>query len=103
VLPALIILQNKVDLVKQEQAEAQREQIKKFVAGTVADSAPIIPISAVLEINIDMVCEYIARIPIPTRNFAGLPRLIVIRSFDVNKPGKHFSSLAQKIHEQSSP
>ncbi|CAE7474341.1 EIF2S3 [Symbiodinium microadriaticum] len=93
-LPHIIILQNKVDLVKQEQAEAQHEQIRKFVAGTVADSAPIIPISAVLRYNIDMVCEYIARyIPIPTRNFMGLPRLIVIRSFDVNKPGEDVQSL----------
>jgi translation initiation factor 2 subunit 3 len=56
-LQNIIILQNKVDLVKQEQAEAQHEQIKKFVAGTVADSAPIIPISAVLRYNIDVVCE----------------------------------------------
>ena len=93
-LPHIIILQNKVDLVKMEQAEAQHEQIRKFVAGTVADSAPIIPISAVLRYNIDMVCEYIARhIPVPTRNFMGLPRLIVIRSFDVNKPGEDVQSL----------
>jgi len=93
-LPHIIILQNKVDLVKQEQAEAQHEQIKKFVAGTVADSAPIIPISAVLKYNIDMVCEYIARhIPVPARNFIGLPRLIVIRSFDVNKPGEEVQAL----------
>merc|ERR1712159_747061 len=55
----IIILQNKVDLVKQDQALAQHEQIRKFVAGTVADSAPIIPISAVLKYNIDVVCEYI--------------------------------------------
>mmetsp|Transcript_20526 Transcript_20526/g.29461 ORF Transcript_20526/g.29461 Transcript_20526/m.29461 type:complete len:498 (+) Transcript_20526:102-1595(+) len=93
-LPHIIILQNKVDLVKQEQAEAQHEQIKKFVAGTVAGNAPVIPISAVLRYNIDMVCEYIARyIPVPSRNFIGLPRLIVIRSFDVNKPGEDVQSL----------
>lgn len=93
-LPNIIIVQNKVDLVKQELAEQQHEQIKKFVAGTVADGAPIIPISAVLRYNIDVVCEYIARqIPVPKRNFIGLPRLIVIRSFDVNKPGEDVDSL----------
>jgi translation initiation factor 2 subunit 3 len=64
------------------------------VAGTVADSAPIIPISAVLRYNIDVVCEYIARqLPIPVRDFTSRPRLIVIRSFDVNKPGEDVSSL----------
>ena len=93
-LQNIIILQNKVDLVKPDQAEAQHEQIKNFVAGTVADSAPIIPISAVLRYNVDIVCEYIARyLPVPTRNFTGFPRLIVIRSFDVNKPGEDVASL----------
>ncbi len=93
-LKNIIILQNKVDLVKPDQAEVQHEEIKKFVAGTVADSAPIIPISAVKNYNIDVVCEYIARhIPIPPRNFTNYPRLIVIRSFDVNTPGTDVQSL----------
>jgi len=93
-LQNILILQNKVDLVKPEQAQAQYDQIKSFVAGTVADSAPIIPISAVLRYNIDVVCEYISRfIPIPIRNFTGIPRLIVIRSFDVNKPGEEVEHL----------
>jgi hypothetical protein len=34
-------------------------QIKAFVAGTVADSAPIIPISAQLKYNVDLVCRHI--------------------------------------------
>lgn len=56
----------KVDLVKHDQAMVQHEQIRKFVAGTVADNAPVIPISAVLKYNIDVVCEYIhCKIPIP--------------------------------------
>lgn len=93
-LKNIVILQNKVDLVKPPQAEEQYTQIKNFVAGTVADGAPIIPISAVLRYNIDVVCEYICRqIPIPKRNFTAYPRLIVIRSFDVNKPGEEVQSL----------
>jgi translation initiation factor 2 subunit 3 len=56
--------------------------------GTVAEGAPIIPISAQLKYNIEAVCEYIVKkIPIPVRNFTLPARLIVIRSFDVNKPG----------------
>lgn len=56
--------------------------------GTVADSAPVVPISAQLKYNIDVVCEYIIKkIPIPERNFVSPPNMIVIRSFDVNKPG----------------
>lgn len=93
-LKNIIILQNKVDIVKPTDAIEQKNQIENFVAGTVADKAPIIPISAVLKYNIDVVCEYIVRqIPIPVRNFTAYPRLIIIRSFDVNKPGEEVQSL----------
>jgi translation initiation factor 2 subunit 3 len=53
-----------------------------------------VPISAQLKYNIDAVNEYIVkRIPIPTRDFTSDPRLIVIRSFDVNKPGAEVDDL----------
>ena len=93
-LKNIIILQNKVDLVKMDAALAQQEQIRKFVVGTVADSAPILPISAVLKYNVDLVCEYLVhKIPVPVRDFTSVPRLIVIRSFDVNKPGQDVHDL----------
>ncbi|CAD7680025.1 unnamed protein product [Nyctereutes procyonoides] len=70
------------------QAKEQYEQILAFVQGTVAEGAPIIPISAQLKYNIEVVCEYIVKkIPVPLRDFTSEPRPIVIRSFDVNKPG----------------
>ncbi|CAH4034065.1 unnamed protein product [Pieris brassicae] len=87
-LKHILILQNKIDLVKEGQAKEQHEQIVKFVQGTVADGAPIIPISAQLKYNIEVLCEYITKkIPVPMRDFTSPPRMIVIRSFDVNKPG----------------
>lgn len=62
--------------------------------GTVAENSPIVPISAQLKYNIDAVNEYIVkRIPIPIRDFTSDPRLIVIRSFDVNKPGAEVDEL----------
>lgn len=46
-------------------------------AGTVAEGAPIIPISAQLKYNIEVVCEYIVKkIPVPVRDFISEPRLI---------------------------
>ncbi|OMJ27271.1 Eukaryotic translation initiation factor 2 subunit gamma [Smittium culicis] len=87
-LEHVIILQNKVDLVKEEQAKEHYDQILNFTKGTVASSAPVVPISAQLKYNTDAVIEYIVKkIPIPVRDFSSDPRLIVIRSFDVNKPG----------------
>ncbi|THG07809.1 hypothetical protein TEA_014440 [Camellia sinensis var. sinensis] len=87
-LQHIIILQNKVDLIQENVAINQHEAIQKFIQGTVADGAPVIPVSAQLKYNIDVVCEYIVKkIPIPERNFISPPNMIVIRSFDVNKPG----------------
>lgn len=85
---------NKVDLIREQQAEEHHQQILQFVKGTVADSAPIVPISAQLRYNIDAVTEYIVKhIPVPVRDFTSSPRLIVIRSFDVNKPGAEVDDL----------
>merc|ERR1719402_1864477 len=87
-LKHILILQNKIDLCRESQLREQYDQILRFIQGTVAEGAPVIPISAQLKLNIDVVCEYIMKkIPIPDRDFMAEPRLIVIRSFDVNKPG----------------
>ncbi|KAF8316406.1 eukaryotic translation initiation factor 2, subunit 3 gamma, 52kDa [Clavulina sp. PMI_390] len=93
-LENIIILQNKVDLIREEAALAQQKDIVAFVKGTVAESSPIVPISAQLKYNIDAINEYIIkRIPIPVRDFTSEPRLIVIRSFDVNRPGSEVDDL----------
>merc|ERR1712047_182405 len=87
-LKHILILQNKIDLIKEAQAQEQHEQILRFIEGTVAEGAPIIPISAQLKYNIEVVYEYIEKkIPVPLRDFTSEPHLIIIRSFDVNKPG----------------
>lgn len=87
-LSHIIILQNKIDLIQESAAANQHEQILRFIQGTIAEGAPVVPISAQLKYNIDVVCEYIVnKIPIPVRDFTSSPNMIVIRSFDVNKPG----------------
>jgi translation initiation factor 2 subunit 3 len=93
-LKHILILQNKIDLIRDTQAKDQYQEILKFVQGTVAEGAPVIPISAQLKYNIEVVCEYITKnIPVPLRDFTSEPRLIVIRSFDVNKPGAEVDDL----------
>uniref|UniRef100_A0A2K6M191 protein-synthesizing GTPase n=1 Tax=Rhinopithecus bieti TaxID=61621 RepID=A0A2K6M191_RHIBE len=86
-----LILQNKIDLLKGSQ------QILAFVQGTVAEGTPI-PISAQLKYNIEVVCEYIVKkIPVPPRDFTSESQLIVIRFFDVNKPGCEVDDLKRGI------
>ena len=79
-LKHVLILQNKIDLIRDTQAQEQHEQILRFIEGTVAEGAPIIPISAQLKYNIEVVCEYIEKkIPVPIRDFTSDPHLIIIR------------------------
>jgi translation initiation factor 2 subunit 3 len=48
-----------------------------LILGTNAEAAPIIPISAQFNCNIDVVCDYIVRkIPVPLRDFTSKPRMI---------------------------
>ena len=84
----IVIAQNKVDLVDREQAVENHEQIQEFVEGTVAEDAPIVPISAQRDVNVDLLIETIEEeIPTPERDPDADARLQVARSFDINRPG----------------
>jgi translation initiation factor 2 subunit 3 len=88
-LKNIIIIQNKIDIVlKDNTASEQYNHIKKFVQGTNAQNSPIIPVSAQVGYNIDVVIEYLCKLPIPIRDFNSAPKFIVVRSFDVNHPGE---------------
>lgn len=89
----IIIVQNKIDLVNKEQAQQNYAQIKKFVKGTIAENAPIIPVSAQQNINIDKIKELLLEIPIPPRDLVSPPEFLVARSFDINKPGTKINNL----------
>jgi len=94
-LEHIIVLQNKIDIaIKDKQAvQKQYNDIKNSLSSGTGTSAPIIPISAQLRYNIDVVVDYLCRIPIPAREFTVPPYMIVIRSFDVNKPGEDAETL----------
>ena len=53
----IVLVQNKVDLVSYEETIENYKQIKNFVKGSVADTAPIIPVSAQHKLNIDALIE----------------------------------------------
>jgi translation initiation factor 2 subunit 3 len=90
----IVIVQNKIDLIPKEQVMEHYNQIKSFVKETVAENAPIIPISAQQNINVDMVIEAIEKtIPTPQRDVKAPAHLKIARSFDVNRPGTSPESL----------
>ena len=91
----IVIAQNKLDLVDADTARANYEQIQEFVAGTVAEDAPVVPISAGQEVNIDYLIGAVEEhIPTPERDPDDNPRMHVARSFDINKPGTTFETLS---------
>lgn len=89
----IIIVQNKIDLVSQKQALENYNIIKDFVKGTVAENAPIIPISAQQNVNIDKLLEALNNLPVPKRDPNKDPVFLIARSFDINKPGTEIEKL----------
>jgi len=84
----VIIVQNKIDLVSEEQAMLNYQQIKDFVKGTSCENASIVPISAQHRVGLDFLMQAIdENIPNPVRNSEKDPVMPVARSFDINKPG----------------
>ncbi len=91
----IVIAQNKVDLVSDAEAKKNQAQIEKFVRGTVAEHAPVIPISAQQRLNIDALIEALEEvIPTPKREASANPLMYVVRSFDVNRPGAEIEGLS---------
>ncbi|MCW4012938.1 MAG: translation initiation factor IF-2 subunit gamma, partial [Candidatus Bathyarchaeota archaeon] len=87
-LKNLIVVQNKIDLVSIERAEESYKEIKSFLKGSIAENAPIIPVSAQQIINIDLLVQAMQEyLPTPERDPDLPPRMYIVRSFDVNKPG----------------
>ncbi|MDD7423420.1 MAG: translation initiation factor IF-2 subunit gamma [Candidatus Methanomethylophilaceae archaeon] len=85
----IIIVQNKIDIVTREQAVENFKQIKEFVKGTIAENAPIVPISANSGVNIDMLIKTIEEHIVSSvkRDTDAPPLMHVARSFDINSPG----------------
>lgn len=89
----IIIIQNKIDLVSKERALENYKKIKEFVKDTIAENAPIIPVSAQQEINIDKIFKELCKLEIPKRDETSKPIFLVARSFDINKPGTDIPNL----------
>lgn len=90
----LIIVQNKIDLVNREEAIQNYNDIKNFIKGSIAENAPIVPVSAQQEVNIDLLIQAMEEyLPTPKRSSTLPARMYIVRSFDVNRPGKNIDEI----------
>ncbi|HIH09152.1 MAG TPA: translation initiation factor IF-2 subunit gamma [Candidatus Diapherotrites archaeon] len=84
----VVVAQNKIDLVDSKRAKESYAEIRAFLKQYGYEDAPIIPIAANLNVNIDLLIEAIEQhIPTPKHDTSKEFRMFVVRSFDVNKPG----------------
>ena len=87
-IPNIVIAQNKIELVSEEEAKRNYKEIQDFIKGTIAEKAPIIPISAMHKANLDvLICEIEKNIPTPELDIESPLEMYVARSFDINRPG----------------
>jgi translation initiation factor 2 subunit 3 len=90
----LVFVQNKIDVISKHRALENYKEIKSFVKGTIAEDVPIVPVSAQHGTNMDVLLREIEdRIPTPKRDLSAPPRLYVLRSFEVNKPGTEIDDI----------
>ena len=81
-LKNIIIIQNKIDIVmKNNLAKQQYPQIKKFAKSKNAENSLIIPISAQLKYNLDVLIQNLITIPIPKRDLISPPKYYIFHSF----------------------
>lgn len=91
----IVIVQNKIDIVSQERSMQSCKEIHEFVKGTVAENAPIIPVSAQHKVNMDALIYAMEKfLPTPKRDPSKPPLMYIVRSFDINKPGTPIEKLA---------
>ncbi len=89
----VIIAQTKIDVVGKEKAKQHYSQIKEFIKGSKIADAVIVPVMANRNVNVDIILEEIAKLPVPNRDVSADPIMYIARSFDVNRPGTEIDDI----------
>ncbi|ARF09757.1 eukaryotic translation initiation factor 2 gamma subunit [Indivirus ILV1] len=82
-----IVCMNKMDLVKKDIGLEKIKKLQNYLQEIeVTKDSLIVPIVANYGINVDVLCQYICEhIPEPSRDIESSLKMIVVRSFNVNK------------------
>ncbi|UCE74615.1 MAG: translation initiation factor IF-2 subunit gamma [Methanomassiliicoccales archaeon] len=84
----IIVVQNKIDIVGEDTLIKNYEEIDAFIKEAIPEGAPIIPVSAHHDANLDILIQTIEKvIPTPEMDVTKPARMFIARSFDINTPG----------------
>jgi translation initiation factor 2 subunit 3 len=87
----VIVVQNKADLVSIETCRAHYIMLREALRGTIAETSPILPVSAVTGLNLDVLCKCLYRLLAQDgHNVCGSSQhqvFNIIRTFDINFNG----------------
>ncbi len=92
-IPNKLICMNKLDLEQKTKAIDKINKFKDKIKNSIVENSPIIPISANFGINIDVLCHYLSNLQPKKTEILDTMKMIIIRSFNVNKPGADFKEL----------
>ena len=94
----IVFAQNKIDLVNRERALQNYEEIVNYVGSLGIENPPIVPVSGQHGIGIEPLVYAMEKyIPTPPRDLSKPYRMPIIRSFDVNQPGKPASEITGAV------
>ncbi len=90
----LVVAQTKVDLVGAERARQNYQEIKDFLSKNGFSDTKIIPVFSINDVNIKELVQEIGKFNVNKEKDNKKPEMLVVRSFDVNKPGAEISKLS---------
>ena len=89
----LVVAQTKIDVVGKERAIESRNEIKEFLSKNGYDNAEIIPVFAAQNVNVSSLIQEIGKFDTTVGAADEKAEMVVVRSFDINKPGTKISDL----------
>ncbi len=88
----IVVAQTKIDVVGKDRAKESYKEIKDFLSKNGYENAKIIPVFAAQNINITQLIQEIGNFNLK-ENESDKTEMVVVRSFDINKPGTDIKDL----------
>ena len=89
----IVVAQTKIDVVGKDRAKESYNEIKDFMSKNGYQDAKIIPVFAAQDVNITELIQEIGKFEVTNKEEEGKTEMVVVRSFDINRPGADINEL----------